>query len=154
MKRLLLCLALLAAAGCTKKDPAPAAPAHHTHVAPHGGTAVVLGAELYHLELVRDATAGRLTAYVLDGEMENFVRVNTPSFEVIAAPNGHPQSLRFTPVANTATGETLTDTSQFEAQADWLKSTAIFDATLMRLEIRGTVFTAVPFNFPRGNDHD
>ena len=46
---------------------------------PHGGTPVVLGNEAYHLELVVDAASGTLQVYVLDGEMENFVRVSAPS---------------------------------------------------------------------------
>ncbi len=154
MKSVLLSLALLLAAGCAKKEPPPPPTAHHGHIAPHGGTAVVLGVELYHLELVRDAASGRLTAYILDGEMENFVRVNPPLFEIIATVDHQPHTLRFRPVANPATGETVTDTAQYEAQADWLKTTATFDATLTSLTIRGTSFTAVPFNFPRGNDHD
>lgn len=154
MKSFLPCLALLLAAGCAKQASSPPPPARHEHSAPHAGTAVVLGAELYHLELVRDVSTGRLTAYILDGEMENFVRLNVPAFEVIATVNGRPKPLRFMPVANSATGETVTDTSQFEAQADWLKTTATFDATLTALTVRGTVFTAVPFNFPRGNDRD
>lgn len=154
MKSVLLSLALLLFAGCAKKESAPPPAAHHEHIAPHGGTAVVLGAELYHLELVRDATTGRLTAYVLDGEMENFVRLNGSSFEIVATVDHQPHPLRFSPVANPATGETMTATAQYEAEADWLKTTATFDATLTSLSIRGTSFTAVPFNFPRGNDHD
>ena len=51
-------------------------PAHkHEHRAPHGGTAVVLGNEAFHLEFVRDAATGTLTCYVLDAHMENFVRI-------------------------------------------------------------------------------
>ena len=144
---------------CARTDdhaPASAAqtPAKHEHKAPHGGTAVVLGHEAYHLELVRDAASGTLTAYVLDGEMENFIRVKTPSFEVVATVGGEKRPLTFKATANTATGETIGDTAQFEAQADWLKSTGTFDATLTALEIRGTTFATVAFNFPKGNDQD
>ena len=46
------------------------------------------------------------------------------------------------------------DTALFEAQADWLKTTGNFDATLKSLPIRGTTFTDVKFNFPKGNDKD
>ena len=82
--RLLLLAAILPAfiaAGCSK-GPAPAAagaPPHHHHHPPHGGTPVVLGNEDYHLELVLDGSTGRLQAYVLDGEMEDFVRSSAPS---------------------------------------------------------------------------
>ena len=114
----------------------------------------MLGNEAYHLELVRDAAVGKLTAYVLDGELENFVRVKAGSFDVVAKLDGGSRLLVFRAVANSATGETVGDTSQFEAQADWLKTTATFDATLAALEIRGTTYAAVAFNFPKGNDKD
>jgi hypothetical protein len=150
-----LLAALLALTACSKPPPASdSTPPQHRHHAPHGGTPVVLGAELYHLELVLDPAAGRLDAYVLDGEMENFVRIAAPSFEVVALVAGAPQPLHFTAVASTATGETVGDTAQFGAQADWLKTTHAFDATLTRLEIRGAVFAGVQFNFPKGNDTD
>ena len=143
-------------AACSKPGPATAAApaAKHEHQAPHGGTPVVLGHEAYHLELVRDAATGRLTAYVLDGEMDNFVRVKAASFEVVASGGAAKRVLVFHAIANPATGETVGDTSQFEARADWLKTEATFDATLTALDIRGTAFTAVVFNFPKGNDHD
>lgn len=130
------------------------AAAKHEHKAPHGGTPVVLGAEAYHLELVRDPAAGRLTAYVLDGEMENFIRVKAQSFTVTVGGGAAKRSLTFRAIANSATGETVGDTSQFEAEADWLKTEGVFDATLGALEIRGTKFENVAFNFPKGNDKD
>ncbi len=155
--RALTVLGLFAAfaVGCAKAPPPePTAPAPHEHHAPHGGTPVVLGNEAYHLELVRDAAAGKLSAYVLDGEMENFIRVAAPQFEVVATVAGQPRPLVFKAVANPATGETVGDSSQFDAQADWLKTTGSFDATLTKLEIKGTMFAGVAFNFPKGNDKD
>jgi hypothetical protein len=150
-----LFLAAACVAGCAKSSPPePVAPARHEHHAPHGGTPVVLGHEAYHLELVRDAAAGKLSAYVLDGEMESFIRVPAPEFEVVAMMDGQPRRLEFKAAANPATGETVGDTSQFDAQADWLKTTTSFDATLTKLEIKGTVFAGVAFNFPKGNDKD
>jgi hypothetical protein len=153
-----LVTSLLAFTGCSKQ-PAPstaAAPAahRHEHKAPHDGTPVVLGNEAYHLELVRDAAAGKLTAYVLDGEMEEFIRVKPATFEVVATVAGAKQTLTFQAVANAATGETIGNSSQFEASAEWLKTTATFDATLTAIEIKGTPFAAVAFNFPKGNDKE
>lgn len=154
-----LALPLVFAVGaCARKDaPPPAANApvaKHEHHPPHGGTPVVLGEEVYHLEFVRDAAAGRLSAYILDGEMENFIRSTAPSFEIVATVGGERRPLVLQAVANPATGETVGSTSLFEATADWLKTTASFDAVLTTLDIRGTVFASVPFNFPRGNDKD
>ncbi len=147
---------MLWAAGCAKSNsPAAAAPvAKHEHHAPHGGTPVVLGDEAYHLELARDADAGKLTAYVLDGEMEEFIRAKPATFEIVATVGGTKQTLTFRAIANAATGETVGNTSQFEASADWLKTTATFDGVVTAIEIKGTTFTAVAFNFPKGNDKD
>jgi hypothetical protein len=156
----LLPLAVTTAAmvsGCSKDSSARAtnAPvAKHEHHPPHGGTPVVLGEEVYHVELVLDASAGKLSAYILDGEMENFIRSAMPAFDVTAQVNGRSQVLTFHAVANPATGETVGDSSLFEAQAEWLKSTRTFDAVIPGLTIRGTTFTGVAFNFPAGNDKD
>lgn len=146
---------ILGAAGCAKTppevSPAPTA-AKHEHHAPHGGTAIVLGQEAYHVEFVLNPSAGTITAYILDGELENFLRIPAPSFEVRAAIQGHPQTLVFHAVANPATGEMVGDTAQFEAQAPWLKDVPAFDAVLTALTIRGSQFTNVAFNIPRGNE--
>lgn len=161
MKRrplLILAVSLLAFVASCSKQPmestAATTPAKHEHHPPHGGTPVVLGDEAYHLELVRDAAAGKFTAYVLDGEMEEFIRAKAAAFDVVAIVAGAKQTLTFRAVANAATGETVGNTSQFETQAEWLKTTAAFDATLTALEIKGTTFTAIAFNFPKGNDKD
>ena len=114
----------------------------------------MLGSEVYHIELVLDASAGKLQAYVLDGEMENFIRSAAPAFDVLATVAGETKTLTFLPVANPATGETVGDTSLFETQADWLKTTQDFDAVLKTITVRGTTFADVKFNFPKGNDTD
>lgn len=156
---LLVVLAAWFATGCSKKETAgKSADGHdhaghkHEHKAPHGGTAIVLGNETYHLELVLDAAAGKLSAYVLDGEMEKFIRIPAPAFEIVATVGDAKQTLLFNAVADAATGEKVGDTALFEASADWLKTTKSFDAVLSRIEIRGTVFSSVAFNFPLGNE--
>lgn len=149
--------ASLLSSSCSKSSPDTAAapgPHKHEHHPPHGGTPVVLGNELYHLELVRDQAAGKLQVFVLDGEMENFVRCSAPTLEIYATAGSEAHALVLQGVANAATGETVGDTSLFEAQADWLKSTAVFDATLKSITLRGTTFSDVKFNFPKGNDKD
>ncbi len=151
LRLLVLAAALAVLAGCGKRDPhAGHSHGKHAHAAPHGGTLIELGDHAYNLELVLDAPAGKLTAYLLDGHAENFVRVKAPAFEVVASGGAEKRVLLFRAVANPATGETVGNTSQFEAQADWLKTQASFDATLTALEIRGTNFTSFPFNFPKG----
>jgi hypothetical protein len=142
--------------GCSKTETgapaAQAAPANHEHHPPHGGAAVDLGREEYHLEFVLDAAGGRLQAFVLDGEMENFIRIAASSLEITAKAGGREEKLLLLPVASRATGETAGDTSMFEAQADWLKTTPVFDAVLKQITVRSTTYTNVAFNYPKGSD--
>jgi hypothetical protein len=122
--------------------------AGHVHVAPHGGTLVEIGDHVYNLELVRDNAAGKLTAYVLDGHAENFVRIAAPSFPLIAMPGGQYTPLVMKAVANASTGETVGDTSQFEVQADWLKDAPDFSG-IFTIEIKGTKFEQVAYHLPK-----
>jgi hypothetical protein len=119
--------------------------ASHAHTAPHGGTLVEIGEHAYNLELLRDATTGKLTAWILDGHAENFVRIKTQTLELVAMPGGKFTPLTLQAVANPSTGETGGDTSQFEVQADWLKTTANFSG-IFTVEIKGTKFEKVEFH--------
>lgn len=124
----------------------------HEHRAPHGGTAIVLGKEAFHLELVRTADAGLLTCYVLDGHMESFIRIPTPHLSIETTVSNRTQTLELLPVANAATGEKSGDTSQFEARAEWLKNTTNFTGKVLGITIKGMTFTDVAFRFPEGNE--
>jgi hypothetical protein len=161
MKRLRSVVAIALAcgllAGCGENQPTPPNPtvAHkHEHKPLHGGTPVELGEEEYHVELVLDAPAGKLEAYVLDGELENFVRIAAESFQVSAKLPDREEVLIFKAVPNSATGEKVGDTSMFVGQAEWLKSTKTFDAVLKTLTVKGKTYPDVAFNFPKGNDKD
>lgn len=124
----------------------------HEHVPPHGGTAVELGEEEFHLELVLDRASGRLTAYILDSHLENFVRIQASTFEIEAKIAASARPLIFQAVADQSTGEKVGDTSMFEVTADWLKSVESFDGKLNGLEIKGKRYSGVVFNFPKGNE--
>lgn len=143
--------AIFGASGCGKQD-SHAGHSHgkHVHTAPHGGTLVELGEHAFNLELVRDAATGKLTAYVLDSHAESFVRISAPSFEITATVAGAKQKLTLVAVANAATGEKIGATSQFEATADWLKTTAAFDGVITALTIRDNPFKSVAFKLPQG----
>ena len=156
--RAFIVFALLAFTTSCGRKPAnagtSAAPPAHEHKSPHGGTAVVLGEETYHIELVLDASTGTLQAFVLDGEMETFIRTAASDLVIETTINGKPETLELKATANSATGEVVGDTALFETRADWLKTTREFDGTLKTITIRGTTFTDVKFNFPKGNEHD
>jgi hypothetical protein len=141
-----LLAAALLAAGCSKSHDHDKKSAHgeHVHVAPHGGTLIEIGDHAYNLELLRDKAAGKLTAWVLDGHAENFVRLPAREIAFVAMPGGTYTPITLKAVGNSATGETVGDTSQFEFQADWLKTAGTF-AGIFTVEIKGTVFKDVAF---------
>ena len=116
----------------------------HVHTAPHGGSLCALGDHQFNVEFVLDAAAGKLTAYALDAHAENFVRIAAPSLEIRVTTPSPPRTLILTAVANSATGETVGNTSQFEANADWLKGATNISGTLTRFESQGTSFENVP----------
>jgi hypothetical protein len=141
-------LPVLFGTACGKRSPeSVGGHAHHEHKAPHGGTLIELGEHAYSIELLRDRSAGKLTAWVLDGHAENFVRLKAPSIQLIAMPGGKYTPLPLQAVANPSTGESLGDTSQFEAQADWLKTADEF-AGILTVEIKGVKFDQVPYTLP------
>ncbi len=143
---LLVTAAAVMTAGCSKShDHGSHAHAGHTHKAPHGGILVELGEHAYNVELVRDRTAGKLTAWILDGHAEQFIRLKSPTLELIAMPGGNFTRLTLQAVANPATGETSGDTSQFEVQADWLKEAGEFSG-IFTVEIKGTKFEQVSYS--------
>lgn len=133
---------------CGKRDEAHdhdshAAHAGHAHTAPHGGVLAEVGEHAYNIEFLRDAANGKLSAYILDGHAENFIRIKATGFEALVTFNGEKRPLAFKAVGNPATGETAGDTSQFDAQADWLKSASTLEITIATLEIRGTAFKSI-----------
>jgi len=75
-----------------------------------------------------------------------------PSFEVLARLDGGEQTLQFNAITNLATGETVGDTALFRAEAEWIDTHPEFDAEIVSIEIRSTVFENVEFHFPKGND--
>lgn len=146
-----LFFALCCVAGCAKNEADHDHAAHggHVHRAPHGGTLVELGEHAYNLEFVRELDTGRLSAYVLDAHAENFIRIKAASFEVVANVGGEKRPLTFKAVANSTTGETVGDTSQFDAEGDWVKTTRTLDGVIVALDVRGTKVANVPFSLKK-----
>ena len=107
-----------------------------------------LGDHAFNLELVRDLDAGKLTAYVLDAHAESYLRLAIPGFEVVVMKSGQPETLKLLAVENSKTGERVGDTSQFEAQADWLKEKTGLAGEIKELDVRGKRFSGVKFQLP------
>lgn len=129
--------------------PAPEAEGGHEHVAPHGGALVELGEEFAHIELVHDAASGALTAYVLDGEAEQAVRVTLPALELDITPaGGAATTVSLAAKANALTGESVGDSSQFVATVAALKGVTRFTGVVRQVTVRGQAFSTVAFSVP------
>ena len=127
----------------------------HEHKAPHGGTLVVLGAEFAHLELVLDARAGKLKAYVLDGEAEKFMRIQQKQIDLRLRPEDKKEEsvvVTLKAVPNVLTGEKEGNTSQFEGEAVALRGATRFSGVIAALAAQGVEFKDVQFRFPEGNE--
>jgi hypothetical protein len=137
----------------TSEPPSPPPASGHEHHAPHGGTLVELGSEFAHVELVLDSATGTLTAYVLDGEAEESVRLTQPSLKIAIenpapgvpgapAPVAH---LDLLARADVLTGETVGDTSEFSATSQSLRGRTGVKGAIEDITVKGEEFRAVPF---------
>ncbi len=132
----------------------------HKHHAPHEGTLVVLGEEFAHMEFVLDPGTGSLTAYILDGEAENSIRIGQESIEVVISNSVPPEegtgdsghALTLKAVSNVLTGETAGDTSEFAARSDRLKGARKFTAVISVISVKGQTFKNIEFRYPEGNE--
>ena len=115
----------------------------HVHDAPHGGTLIVLGEEHAHIELVLTPAENRVDLYALSAHAEHPVRLGHESIVVDVADEAS-WELVLKPVANTLTGETEGDTSQFSATDERLNGRKSLRGTVRRVDIRGATFENVP----------
>lgn len=131
----------------------------HAHTAPHDGTLVLMGDHFAFIELVLDSAAGKMTAYVLDGEAEKPVRISQTAIEILILKPDTPEMrppvgdlIKLNAAANTLTGETVGDTSEFVVTSDLLKGKDHFDGLVQSVTIKGEEIKGVSFNFPEGNE--
>lgn len=106
-----------------------------------------LGDEIAHIELVLDPEAGSLTAYVLDGEAEESVRVKQPSLTVtLEGPGaGAAEVLELPARADVLTGETVGDTSEFSVTRPSLIGRRALKGHLGAMLVKGGEFREVRF---------
>jgi hypothetical protein len=113
---------------------------------------VPFGGGDYSVELVLDRGSGTLSAYLLDDDLENFVRSPDRSIRLRAAVGGGSRTLDLAAVANPATGETVGDTSLFQGRADWLRGGEGVDGVVESITVRGSSFSGLNFNLPPGRE--
>jgi hypothetical protein len=129
--------------------------AKHEHEAPHSGTLIVLGEEFAHLELVLGKDSNAITAYVLDGEAENPIRIAQSELQIFATKPGSDGSsvtVTLKAVEDALTGEKVGSTSEFSGPMGPLKDVQSFTATLSRISVKGQDFRDVKFSYPDGNE--
>jgi len=146
---LVSCLALVT--GC--RDSQQADSQGRSHGPPHGGTPVNVAEHKYHLELVRDATNGVMQAYVLDGDLHDFIRVPESNFELVAKLGGQTERLEFQRMTNAMSPSPADPSFLFEARAEWVKSATNFEGLIPSITLKGQTFTNVAFPFPKGTQH-
>ncbi len=119
----------------------------HKHGSAHGGVATELGEHQYQLDLLHDPATGTLTAWIMDGHMEGFVKIATAEIAATASTATATNAVVLKAVANAATDEKAGDTSQFQGQSDALKGVGGFALVVPVLEIRGNRFTNVTVTY-------
>jgi hypothetical protein len=146
-----MAIALMWSAACGHEaapaSSAPAAAAAHQHHAPHGGMLVELGEQFAHVELVLDPQAGSLTAYILDGEAEESVRLKQPSLTLaLETPgSGAAQLVELPARANILTGETVGDSSEFSVTMPSLIGRRSIKGHVVVILVKGGEFRDVRF---------
>jgi len=126
------------------------------HIAPRGGTLLELGDEFAQIEFILDLQQGNLTAYILDGEAENPVRIRQSSIDIVVdqASYAGSRSATFTlhlkAVADVLTAETVGDTSEFMVHAGSLYGVSSLKGKIKRITIKSRSFQNLPFSIPAG----
>lgn len=149
-----LLLVPLLGAGCGKTDDHDHAShegesAHeHSHDARHGGVAVVLGDEEFHVEFTHGEKPGVVQAYFFDGHMENYVRVAAPAFPAAVVIDGAARPVQFVAVPNAASGETVGDTALFETTIPALSSQPALTLNVPELVVKGATYQNITAAVP------
>lgn len=169
---------LLWVAGCgdapaPTKTPVPTAKGHdhghdhhHAEKGPHEGALVAFGDDVAHLEVVFDAAAGKITAYVLDGGAEKPVKIKADKLQLtFVTGHHHDDDKDKKPAAkddDEKTGAVTLEAvdadadgmaTQFAGASEDLKGAEEFDAVLESIRFDKAEFKKQKFNWPEGNEH-
>jgi hypothetical protein len=132
----------------SKPEPEPTEEAaKHDHRPLRGGRLVEIGQHVAQVEIVHDAAAGTLTAYVMDGHASHAVRLPAKSLRVRIEVAGQEFAFDLKPVADALTGETVGDTSRFEVRADLLERIRSFRGVIVELNVFDRVFRDITFTY-------
>lgn len=106
-----------------------------------------LGDHVAQLEIVHNAESGTLTLYAFDGHADMPLKLGLASIFVEIEPESHGGyiPLELKGIANSLTGETTSDTSQFSVTDEELKQFENFRAVIPMIVVRGVAFEEVVF---------
>ncbi|MBI1373860.1 MAG: hypothetical protein GC159_14145 [Phycisphaera sp.] len=137
----------------------PTVQAAHRPTAPHGGALVALGDRAAYAEIKLDDATGKLTVWLLNDNAAQPIRSPQVAVDMTITPldaKGNPGlgslSVSLPPVGDPQTGETVGDTSRFEAEAKLLTDTPRFTGTIKLLMIGKDRFEDVAFRYPEGGE--
>lgn len=122
---------------------------HHAHPPPNGGTLVELNHHKCHLEFfLDDSNASRLLAVAHTFHPDHqLVKLPMTDFTVIAKVGGVEKALLFKPVVDKLAGNSETNSSRYEASADWLEGVKTFEARLVNVNYPGGAAVNKTFQF-------
>jgi len=136
--------------GCTEHQHDESCESHgglHVHEPLLGGQLMALGehGSGYNLELLIDEK-NRFSVYILDAHAENFVRIEQEYLQVDLS-NGNKTSLALDAVADSATGETVGNTSHFQSKGT-VENLLPLKGLIQMIEIGSKQYSAIEFFFP------
>ncbi len=149
--RLLLSVFASCLGGCGAKNAVHDQARHghgHSHEAKHGGVAVALGDEEFHIEFTHGSSPGIISAYFLDAHMEDYVRLDAPSFSASVVIDGRSQAVVFAAVSNVATGEKIGDSSLFEGRIVGLPDHPALLVSVPALIVKGRTYANIKARLP------
>jgi len=114
--------------------------------APHGGLLLDAGDDFAHVEMVFDSSEGTLTAYILDGEAEEAVPLKQPT--ILVRLTKPARTLKLRAVVSPLNGEKPGATSSYALTDPSLKGLTQLKGALVSVNINGSVFKNLAFQFP------
>ena len=128
----------------------------HVHTSQHGGELYELGPHGagFNFELFLDEQ-GKLSLYVLDAHAENFVRIEQTEI-TISMSEDNSTSLLLKAVSDTATGETVGNTSHFQS-AKPVKELLPINGKIKEIRIGSSSYKEETISFsgnPKKDDHE
>ena len=142
-------LIFLLVVGCTEHQHDDSCRSHgglHVHEPLLGGQLMALGehGSGYNLELLIDEN-NHFSVYILDAHAENFVRIEQESLQVDLS-DGNTTSLILHAVADSATGETVGNTSHFKTKGTVEKFLPL-NGIIEMIEIGSKQYSEIEFAF-------